>query len=153
MPNSRYQREIEEILSRMEESDPAKDPNSRVRPFRRPRARRQWKFSPPHIPLVETLLLVAILFILFAAGLAFYDVRTTPTSGIIVLVGMVLFTVALAIGWRRRFRPSSPPRWRDQTLDNNSRRGPFSSVAAQLRIWRLRQQYRRAQRDQGDLDD
>lgn len=153
MPNSRYEREIEEILSRMEESAPQKDSNARIRPFRRPKTRRPRNFSPPRIPLVDTLLVIAILLILAAAGLAFYQNTPTALSGIVALVGVLLFTVALAIGWRDRFRPSSSPRWRGQTLDDSPRRGPFSSVSEQIRFWRLRQQYRRAQRDQGKPDD
>ena len=155
MPN-RYEREIEEILSRMEESEPRKGRGDRIRPFRRPARPRGPQF--PHIALLELLLLLAIVLILIAAGLAFYDGAPSPISGLIGLAGLVLFVVALVVGWRDRFRPSSKPQWRGDAIDpyhqpSRARRGPFSALAAQIRIRRLRREYRRAQAQQDELDD
>jgi hypothetical protein len=155
MPN-RYEREIEEILNRMEESEPHKGLGDRIRPFRRRPARQRGlpRLEAPHIPLMEFLLLVAIFLILLAAGLAFYDGDTTPLSGWIGLAGVILFFVALVAGWRDRFRPAPPPQWRGNTLASTRiRRGPLAALAAQLRIWRLRQHYRRGQAAQDDPDD
>lgn len=155
MPN-RYEREIEEILSRMEESEPRKGIGDRIRPFRRRPARRPAlpSLDVPRVPLMEFLLLVAIFLILVAAGLAFYDGVTTPLSGWIGLAGAILFVVALVAGWRQRFRPAPPPQWRGDTLTpTRIRRGPIAALAAQMRIWRLRQQYRRGQAMQNDPDD
>jgi hypothetical protein len=152
MPN-RYQREIEEILNRMEESDPQKGSSARIRPFRRPKPQRPRGLSAPHIPIVELLLLLAIALVLIGSGLAFYDGGATPVSGTIGAVGILLFVVALVVGWRDRFRPSSP-RWRGTALDNTpDRPGPFGDLAARIRIWQMRQRYRRGQRQQGHLDD
>ncbi|HEU0026337.1 MAG TPA: hypothetical protein VFQ25_04415 [Ktedonobacterales bacterium] len=158
MPN-RYEREIEEILSRMEESEPRKGLGDRIRPFRRP-ARPRGPQMPrmPQIALLELLLLLAIVFILIAAGFAFYDGTPSPISGLIGLVGLVIFVVALVVGWRDRFRPSSKPQWHGDSVDpyrqpSRARRGPFSALAAQIRIRRLRREYRRAQAQQDDPDD
>lgn len=151
MPN-RYEREIEEILSRMEESEPRKGLGDRIRPFRRPARPRG--LPTPHIALMELLFLLAIVFILIASGLAYYDNAPSPVSGAIGMVGLTFFVVALVAGWRERFRPSSQPRWRGNTVEpQRTRRGPFSALTAQLRIWRLRQQYRRAQAQQDEPND
>jgi hypothetical protein len=155
MPN-RYEREIEEILSRMEESEPRKGLGDRIRPFRRPARPRGPQ--APQIALLELLLLFAIVLILVAAGFAFYDGAPSPISGLIGLAGLVLFVVALVVGWRDRFRPSSKPQWRGNAVEpyrqpSRVRRGPFSALAAQIRIRRLRREYRRAQTQQNDLDD
>jgi hypothetical protein len=151
MPN-KYEREIEEILSRMEESEPRKGLGDRIRPFRRPARPRG---TPSlHIPLMELLFLLAIVFILIASGLAFYEGAPTLLSGVVGLVGLVLFVVALVAGWRDRFRPLSQARWRGNTVDpHRIRHGPFGALAAQVRIWRLRQQYRRAQARLDEPDD
>lgn len=159
MPN-RYEREIEEILSRMEESEPRKGLGDRIRPFRRP-ARPRPPRGPQalQIALLELLLMLAIVLILIAAGFAFYDGAPNPVSGLIGLAGLTLFVVALVVGWRDRFRPSSKPQWRGNAVvepyrqPSRTRRGPFSALAAQIRIRRLRREYRRAQAQQDDLDD
>ncbi len=156
MPN-RYEREIEEILSRMEESEPRKGLGDRIRPFRRPRPPRPPRplgLPTPQIALMELLFLLAIVFILVASGFAFYDGAPTLVSGVIGLVGLAFFVVALVAGWRDRFRPSTQSQWRGNTLEYRpTRRGPFSALAARIRFWRLRQQYRRAQGRQGEPDD
>jgi hypothetical protein len=153
MPN-RYEREIEEILNRMEESEPHKGLGDRIRPFRRRPARPPRDLPSVHIPFMEALLLIAIFLFLVAAGLAFYDGEPTPLSGWIALAGLISFVVALVTGWRDRFRPSPPPQWREDALaPARIRRGPLAALSAQLRIWRLRQAYRRGQAMQDEPDD
>ncbi len=154
MPN-RYEREIEEILNRMEESEPHKGLGDRIRPFRpRRRPARPRGLPTPHIALMELLFLLAIVFILIASGLAFYEGAATVISGAIGAVGLLLFVVALVTGWRDRFRHPSQSQWRGTSLESgHTQRGPFSGLATQIRIWRLRQQYRRAQKRQGEPDD
>lgn len=153
MPN-RYEREIEEILNRMEESEPRKGLGANIRPFRRRPPRPPRNLPSIHIPVMEFLLLIAIFLFMVAAGLAFYDGEPTPLTGWIGLAGLVCFFVALVAGWRDRFRPTPPPQWRGDTLTpTRIRRGPFAALSAQLRIWRLRQQYRRGQAMQDEPDD
>ena len=151
----RYEREIEEILSRMEESEPQKGFGDRIRPFRRPlRPRGSRTLNFPQISAIELLFVLAIALALIASGLAFFDGAPDIWSGVIGLVALTLFVVALVVGWRDRFRPSTQPRWRGNSVEpNRIRRGPFSALAAQVRIWRLRQQYRRAQERQSEPDD
>lgn len=155
MPN-RYEREIEEILTRMEESEPNKGSGDKIRPFRRPKPQRQRPqgLPAPHISLMELLFLLAIALILIASGLAFYDGAASPLSAIIMGVGALLFLVALVAGWRDRFRPSPPPQWRRSALDDDNRpHGPFGGLAGRVRIWRLRRDYRRGQATRRRLDD
>lgn len=153
MPNSRYEREIEEILNRMGDTDPQKDSNARVRPFRRPRARRPRTFSFPQFPVSQTFFLIAVALILIASGISFYENGSTWLSGVIGAAGLLFFVMALVVGWRSYFRPSTP-RWRGTSLnDNPNRRSPFGGFMDQFRLWRLRQQYRQGQRDQGAPDD
>lgn len=150
MPN-RYQREIEEILSRMEEDEPHRGFGDRVRPLRRPPARGR-SLPSLHIAVVELLILIAVVLAMVATGFAFYDGAPDLISGIIGMVALVLFVVALVVGWRDRFRPSTKPAWRGSADGSVTpiRRGPFGAFAAWLRVRRLRQQYRRAERERHD---
>lgn len=149
MPN-RYQREIEEILSRMEESEPRR--GDRIRPLQRPptraRALPRWR-----IPFVELMLLLSIALTLVAAGLAFYDGAPNLITGIIGAVALILFVVALIVGWRDRFRPQQTSQWRgaSHTVVTPLRRNPISALVTRIRVFRLRMQYRRAQRENDDL--
>ncbi len=150
MPN-RYQREIEEILSRMEESEPRRGLGDRIRPVQRPPVRSR-SMPTMTISFVETLMLVSILFTLIACGLAYFDGAADLVSGIIGVVALVLFVVALVVGWRGRFRPQHAPQWRGSATAHVTpiRRNPFSAIATQIRVFRLRQQYRRSQREHDD---
>ncbi len=147
MPN-RYEREIEEILNRMEESEPRRGLGDRIRPMQRPPSRAR---SAPtiHIAIVEILMLVSIALTLIAMGIAYFEGSANLLTGIIGLVALVLFVVALVVGWRDRFRPQSKPQWRGATFENVTplRRNPLSALATRIRVLRLRLQYRRAQRD------
>ena len=152
MPN-RYQREIEEILSRMEESEPRRGRGDRIHPLQRPptraRVRRTWR-----VPLPELLLLLSIALTLIATGLAFYNGSADLITGIIGAVALILFVVALVVGWRDRFRPQRAAQWRSgpsNTVVTPLRRNPLSALATRIRVFRLRMQYRRAQRENDDL--
>lgn len=150
MPN-RYQREIEEILSRMEEDEPHRGFGDRGRPKRRAPSRGR-SLPSIHVAIVDLLILIAVVLAMVATGFAFYDGAPGLISGIIGMAALVLFVVALVVGWRDRFRPPSKPAWRGSTDRPVTpiRRGPFSALAARLRVRRLRQQYRRAERERHD---
>lgn len=150
MPN-RYQREIEEILNRMEEDEPRRGFGDRIRPLRRPAARAR-SLPSFHIAFAELLIIMSAILVMIATGIAFYNGAADLISGIIGMVALVLFVVALVVGWRDRFRPSPKPTWRgsSQSRVTPISRNPFRALAMRFRIMRLRQQYRRAQKDQGD---
>ena len=150
MPN-RYEREIEEILSRMEESEPRRGLGDRIRPVQRPpvRARSMPRFS---VSFVEALMLLSILLTLIACGLAYFNGAADLITGIIGAVALALFVVALVVGWRDRFRPQHQTQWGRSAHAQVTpiRRNPFSAIATQIRVFRLRRQYRRAQREHDD---
>lgn len=150
MPN-RYQREIEEILSRMEEDTPRRGLGDRIRPLRRPPERAR-SLPTLHIPFVNLMIIVSVILAMIAAGIAFYTGDADLISGIVGMVALVLFVVALVVGWRDRFRPPTKPVWRgaSQSRVTPISRNPFRTLAMRFRIMRLRKQYRRAQEDQGD---
>lgn len=151
MPN-RYEREIEEILNKMEESEPRRGLGDRIRPLQRPptRARSLPRF---HIAFVELLMLISIFLMLIAVGIAYFIGAADVVTGTIGMVALVLFVVALVVGWRDRFRPPLKSQWRGNTYVEVTpiRRNPFNAIATQIRVIRLRMQYRRAQRDNGEL--
>lgn len=150
MPN-RYEREIEEILNRMEEDEPRRGRGDRIRPLRRPPARTR-SFSSIHLASVELLIFISLVLTMIASGIAYFNGVADVVTGIIGLVALVLFVVALVVGWRDRFRPSPKSQWRgsSQVKATPIRRNPFSALATRIRVIRLRRQYRRAQRESGD---
>jgi hypothetical protein len=159
MPN-KYEREIEEILRNMDRTDTKTNIGNRLRSFNRPprpRARRSWQ-AP--LNRTEALLLIGILLALAGAGLAYYFQSPVylldsgfSVSGALALAGFACIVVALVLAWRDRFRglkTTIPPNrtWRGASDESNvveitPRRGPLSSVATQVRLFRLKMRYRR----------
>ena len=159
--SSKYQREIEEILRNMDPDTP-KGVGERMRNFQRPRPRRQG----PSLSLTGLslgLLLVSILLVVAASGLAFYDNSTTVISGALGIAAFVVFLLAMVAGWRDRFRGSSAPltlgrrpqarpspftRYddgivnADPTAPRPLRRNFLDGLRTRLRLMRLRNEYR-----------
>ncbi len=153
MPD-KYMREIEEILRNIEGSEPRQDLGERIRPFKRPAARRQrgprvsWI---PHLELPITLILLGIALALVGAGLSFYQqLDASPVSGLIALGGFALFVVGVALGWWARFRgvSVSPRRIRRSPPSDNVvrirpvRSNPLSRMVTSIRMRRMRRRYR-----------
>lgn len=156
MPN-RYQREIEEILSRMEESEPQqRGPGDRIRPLRRPAPRTPRSSLPSvHIALSPLLLLVSVALTLIATGWAFYNGAPDLITGAIGAGALLIFIVGLFVGWRGQFRPQRTSQWRGTGPSSVAgptpiRRNPISALITRFRVYRLRQQYRRAQQQNDD---
>lgn len=151
MPN-RYEREIEEILSRMEESEPRRGFGDRIRPIQRPPSRGR-SLPSLRIPFADILMLLSVILILVASGLAYFEGSATVVTGILGAIALVLFVLALVVGWRDRFRPQRKAQWRGPSYVEVTpiRRNPISSLMTRLRVFRLRMQYRRAQRKNGEL--
>lgn len=156
MPN-RYQREIEEILSRMEDAEPKRGPGpDRIRPLQRPPTRGR---ATPRIRLAlsPTLILASVALALIACGIAYYNGAPDLISGVIGLLALISFVVGMVVGWRGHFRPTTQQRqWSGRAAYDVTptplRRSanPFTIVATQVRIMRLRWQYRRDQRSRGE---
>lgn len=153
MPN-RYQREIEEILSRMEDSEPQRGPGDRTRPFQRPPSRAR-SLPSIHLPFGDLLLLASIAITLIATGLAFYNGAANLLTGILGAVALLLFLLGMIVGWRAQVHPRTTSRWRGPSNAANAEptpihRNPLSALITRFRVYRLRQQYRRAQRDRDE---
>ncbi|HEX8997020.1 MAG TPA: hypothetical protein VF812_13415 [Ktedonobacterales bacterium] len=151
MPN-RYEREIEEILNKMEESEPRRGLGDRIRPLQRPPSRARSR-SQVHVAFPEMLMLISIVLTLIAVGVAYFLGAADIVTGAIGMVALLLFVVALIVSWRDRFRPPLKSQWHGNTYVEVTpirRRNPFSAIATQIRVIRLRMQYRRSQRDNGE---
>ncbi len=167
--SSKYQREIEEILRNMDVDAPDNQ-GDHIRKFQRPRPRRQGpSLAPAGFSL--WLVLLSILLLLGATGVAFYENSPTVISGGLGVAAFVVFLLALVVGWRGRFRgssmtmtpmmsrrpaqPQSPympyddsgaPFGVRETVEADAprpiRRGFLDEMRTRLRLMRLRNQYR-----------
>ena len=145
MPN-RYEREIEEILRNLEQSDQSKpglgqkfSERLRRRPSPVVRTRQRSSFSL-RFTTVEWLLIIAVGAALLAGGYAYANDTPDIFTGIVAAVGMAcLILVALShflFGSRRQ--PSARYGRRTPT-----RRGPFSTLKTQWNLLLLKLRYRR----------
>lgn len=143
MPN-RYQREIEEILRNMERTEPRQGLGERIRAFNRPRpAPRRGPRVTFTLTRIETLLLLGIAFAFVATGIAYYANGATYISGGFAVAGFIAIVLGLVIAWNERFRGGSRPTWRSNVVDMTPprHRNPFSAIATQWRIFRLKLRY------------
>jgi hypothetical protein len=141
MPN-RYEREIEEILRKAEESHP--NSSDRIRAFRqrpplRPQRSLQLKWS------TEVGLVTGISLAFIAATIKWVATSSiiAPTLGII---SFFIIVVTLVLAW---IRPSVPQTsWRGRTLTDRggTRRNPFSSLLIRINLIKLRMNYRHRSR-------
>jgi hypothetical protein len=155
MPD-KYMREIEEILRNLEGPESGQDLGERIRPFKRPAARRPRGPRGPRvswIPRLElpiTLMLLGIALALVGAGLTYYQLEATLVSGLIGLGGFLLFAAGVALGWWARFRGVSLPARRvrrSPTSDNvvrirPVRSNPLSRLTTSIRMRQMRRRYR-----------
>lgn len=145
MPN-RYQREIEEILRNMDQTEAKHGLSDRLRRFNQPRPIRERR--PPSLRLTrsEALILLGIILALAAAGLTFYwDKPPTTVTGIIATVAFGVIALAVIGEWVVRLSgPRGPKMWRGNVVEMRPRsRNPFHFIATRYRIVRLRLRYRK----------
>ena len=138
MPH-KYEREIEEILKNMQRNEPEQDTGGRSRGFPRPAGGSGLRFG---LSASELLILLSIVFVLAGACVMwFYGAHPNPASGILGLVGFVLFIAGLIVAFQASRRPP-PPAWRGNVVEMKTRRrGPLDEIATQLRLLRLRMRY------------
>jgi hypothetical protein len=167
MPN-KYEREIEEILRNMDHTDTKTSISNRIRSFNRPRprARRTWRWGFA-ANRAELLFVVGVVLALIASGLTYYKQGQIPVltswltvNGILAGAAFVCIVLGLLTAWRSRFRgvtPSAPSpsrSWRGPMPETKiiemtpRRRGPFSAIATQVRLLRLKMRYRRGRGDE-----
>jgi hypothetical protein len=140
MPH-KYEREIEEILKNMQRNDPETDVRERSRGFPRSAGGPGFRLG---LSASELLLLLGIAFALAGAcAMWFNGASSNPVSGVLGLVGFVLFVAGLIVAFQASRRPP-PPAWRGNVVEMKTRRrGPLDEIATQLRLLRLRLRYRR----------
>lgn len=145
MPN-RYQREIEEILRNMDDTETKHGLSDRLRRFNQPRPIRERR--PPTLTLTRTeaLILLGILLALVAAALTFYwDRGATTVTGVIATVAFAVIALAVIAEWVVRLRgPRGPKVWRGNVVEMRPRsHNPLHIIATRYRIIRLRLRYRK----------
>jgi hypothetical protein len=141
MPH-KYEREIEEILKNMQRNEPETDARERSRGFPRSAGGPGFRLG---LSASELLLLLGVAFALAGACVMWFDGNKggNPISGILGLVGFVLFVAGLIVAFQASRRPP-PPAWRGNVVEMKThRRGPLDEIATQLRLLRLRLRYRR----------
>lgn len=148
MPN-RYEREIEEILRNIDQTEPKQGLGDRLRAFNRPRPAPVRRRPSLSLTRTELLLLLGIALALASAGVAYY--RNSPDIMSFVLGVLAFITIAWALGaeWWTRYRgPQSGRNWRGNVVDMTPHHhNPFGGVVTRFRILRLKLRYRRSRRD------
>lgn len=144
--SNRYEREIEEILRKMDDGGRPPTMSERVRAMnnRRPTPIRR---AQPALRPEFGLLAGAI--IAFGAQTARWILQTpNPTQdmiiGIVTLVGFALFVLTLVWGWFGGNRTARAG-WRGAPL-GGQQRGPFASLRTRVNLWRMKFGYRRRAR-------
>jgi hypothetical protein len=140
MPH-KYEREIEEILKNMQRNEPESGVRERSRGFPRPAGGSGLRLG---LSASEILFLLGIAFALAGVCAMWFDgARPNLVSGILGLVGFILFIAGLIVAFQAARRPP-PPAWRGNVVEMKThRRGPLDEIATQLRLLRLRMRYRR----------
>lgn len=144
MPN-RYEREIEEILRNLEQTDPKPGRGQKFgerlkRKPSYPRPQRRVQFSV-HLKTAEWLLLITIVLALIAGGYAYARHEPDLLSGILAALGIVcLLLVALSYFlFQPRVRASSRYGGNVSTI----RRGPLNALKTRWNLFILKMRYRR----------
>lgn len=143
MPN-RYEREIEEILRNLEQSEPKTNQKTnerrrqRVTPTPRPRPLTRSN-SAPTLSRVEWLLIVAVVLALIAGGYA-YIMDADLATGILAVISFIC--VVLIACSQFIFRPRQTPKSGYGNV-TRIRRGPVSDLKSRWQLMRLRMRYRK----------
>jgi hypothetical protein len=148
MPN-RYEREIEEILRNLEQTEPktARGPKFGDRQRRKQNVRRPGNRRPVsslHFTITEWLLVTTVITALVAGGYAYLQ-ETNIVTGILASVSLIcLILVALSHFVFNRSRPQ-PTRYGNVTI-TPLRHNIFSSIKTQWNLFMLKLRYRRRNR-------
>lgn len=158
MPN-RYEREIEEILRNMEQTEPKPSFRERLNMRRRSRQRGPEMIRPrPARPAFrlnlsnsEWCFAVGILLGLVAAGWAYVDNGVGNfLTGFLAVLGFVCLIMGIVIPWRESSRPLyGGGTWRGEQVSSHKRSlpRPLRSLMTRWKIMRLRMRYRRRKGD------
>ncbi len=143
MPN-RYEREIEEILRNLEQTQPRSGRKAKSGDRSSKRAgihMRQPRFSV-RLSLSEQLLLAAIIVALIAGGYEYVTQQRDLFTFILVLVAVVSFILVACSQFI--FHPRRPQSFRYGNVTITPlRRNPFTILKTQWNLFKLRMRYRR----------
>lgn len=143
MPN-RYEREIEEILRNLEQSEPGTNPKANERRRQRatppPRPRPPVRATPTHtLSAVEWLLIVAVVLALVAGGYA-YSMDADVVTGVLAVVSFVCVVLIACSQFIFRPRQTTKTGYGNVT---RIRRGPMNDIKSRWQLMRLKMRYRK----------
>jgi len=144
MPN-RYEREIEEILRNLEQSDPKasqkENERRRQRAVPRPHPRPPVRGNvSPSLSAVEWLLIVAVVLALIAGGYA-YIMGANNVTGVLAVISFIC--VVLIACSQFIFHPRQRTTSSSYGNVTRLRRGPMSNMRSRWQLMRLRMRYRK----------
>ncbi len=146
MPN-KYEREIEEILRNLEQTEPkagiGQKFNERIRrkPAPRVRPRPSSNFSLA-LTVSDRLLMTAIGIALVAGGFAFFVDGPSVVTGVLAIVGLVCVILVACSQLVFRSRRPSAVRYGNVTI-TPLRRGPFHTLLTRWNLFMLKMRYHR----------
>lgn len=146
MPN-KYEREIEEILRNLEQTEPKQSLGQKLSGRLRRKADYHTnipKRNFPSLSLGEWFLLTAVVAALIAGGYAYAQGGAGLFTGIVAVVGIVCLVLVALLPFFRVRRSTQSSRYGNVTP---LRRNPFDSIRARWNIIRLRLRYRRNRDD------
>ena len=149
MPN-RYEREIEEILRNLEQTDPKPGRGQKFgeKLARKPGVRvpRQAKsFSSPRFSTAEWLLIITVIAALVAGGYAYTLGVSDYFSGVLASIGIVCLVLVACSQFLFQARRPQSTRYGNVTI-TPLRRNLFSNLKTQWNLFMLRVRYRRKNR-------
>jgi len=148
MPN-RYEREIEEILRNLEQTEPKPGLGQRLSARLRPkpgRRSRSPKFAFPafHLSWSEWLLVIAVLAMLISGGYAYAQGEANVGTGSVALIGAVCLILVALSSFFRSSRSTQSTRYGNVTP---LRRNPLASIQTRWNLFLLKLHYRRNRSD------
>ncbi|GAC1354349.1 MAG: hypothetical protein NVSMB38_32580 [Ktedonobacteraceae bacterium] len=146
MPN-KYEREIEEILRNLEQTEPKAgigqkfSERLRKKPAPRMRSRPSSNFSLT-LTTSDWLLITAIGIALIAGGYEFLNESPTPVTGLLAIMGLIC--IVLVAFSQFVFRPRRPSSLRyGNTTITPLRRGPLHTLQTRWNLFMLKMRYRK----------
>ncbi|HET8853393.1 MAG TPA: hypothetical protein VFN02_12785 [Ktedonobacteraceae bacterium] len=143
--SNRYEREIEEILRNLEQTEPKSGLGQKLSG----RFRRKSKYRTPtrktglpsiHFSLSEWFLLIAVVAALIAGGYAYELGEPTLVTGVVALVGALCLVLVVLSSFFRSNRSTQSTRYGNVAP---LRRNPLSSIKTRWNLFLLKLRYRR----------
>ena len=128
MADNNIQREIEEILNRLDKFVPEESAASRIR--RRSSGSFAVFVRAILAPLTRISLRQVMLTALLLVIVGFFARRVSPAATWLLVAGLILFLTAFALSFVSRSNGSTEKNWRGRTIELN---GP--SLAERLKAW------------------